>query len=274
MNNTFYNKLTGGPMISVLSVSGGMDSTSLLIHLLNRGDTVYTVSFDYGQKHKVELERLQQNLQYLKSKGFNVNHKIIDVRSAFEGIASALTTANEEVPKGFYAEDNMKKTVVPNRNAIFASITYGYALSISNQTEQPVDLAMGTHSGDHAIYPDCREGFFQTLFTAFEEGNWNGDKVQRYLPYINGDKETILVDCLQCCENLGLDFDTVLANTNTSYEPDEQGRANGYTGSDVERVLAFHAIGRIDPVEYVDGWQATLQYALKAEQDYNAKQVN
>lgn len=262
----------GRSMISVLSVSGGMDSTSLLIHLLNRGDTVHTVSFNYGQKHSIELERLAQNLEYLKSNNFNIHHKVIDVQSAFSGIASALTIGGEEVPKGFYAEDNMKKTVVPNRNAIFAAITYGYALSIANETGEAVQLAMGTHSGDHAIYPDCREEFFIALFKAFELGNWNGDSVTRYLPYIDGDKESILKDCLECCKDLGLDFDTVLGNTNTSYEPDELGRANGKTGSDVERILAFHAIGRVDPVEYIEGWEKSLQYALQVEQDFNNNQ--
>lgn len=257
-------------MISVVSASGGMDSTSLIIHLLERGDTVYAVSFDYGQKHKIELELLKKNIEYLKSKGYVIHHEIFDLRSAFATFNSALISENE-IPKGFYAEENMKSTVVPNRNAIFASIVYGYALSIATKLDERVDIAMGTHSGDHEIYPDCRPEFFDYLFLAFEIGNWDSDKIDKYLPYIDGDKESILRDCLICCTKLGLDFDTILRNTNTSYEPDENGVANGKTGSDVERILAFNAIGRIDPIEYADGWQKSLEYALSVEQEYNLK---
>ena len=258
-------------MLSVVSASGGMDSTALIIHLLERGDTVYCVSFDYGQKHKIELERLNKNIEYLNSKGFEVYHNVFDLKDAFKTFQSALIS-EEEVPKGYYEEDNMKATVVPNRNAIFASIIYGYALSLANETGEEVAIAMGTHSGDHEIYPDCRPEFFHYLFHAFDLGNWNSEKVERYLPYIDGDKVTILSDCLICCKKLDLDFNTILANTNTSYEPDDQGRANGKTGSDVERILAFHAIGRIDPVEYVDGWQKSLEYALSVQDEYNSKQ--
>lgn len=257
-------------MFSVVSASGGMDSTALIVHLLERGDTVHAVSFDYGQKHKIELEKLSENILYFKSKGYEIKHSVFDLRTAFSQLDSALTS-NLEIPKGFYAEENMKATVVPNRNAIFASIVYGYALSLHNKTKERVEIAMGTHSGDHEIYPDCRPEFFEYLFLAFEIGNWNSENVNKYLPYINGDKESILRDCLICCDRLGLDFDTVLRNTNTSYEPDENGVANGKTGSDVERILAFNAIGRVDPIEYADGWEESLKYALEVEKDYNIK---
>ena len=257
-------------MISIVSASGGMDSTALIIHLLERGDTVHAVSFNYGQKHLIELERLKQNIKYLRSKGYEIEHHVFDLASAFSTFESSLVSLTE-VPKGYYEEDNMKSTVVPNRNAIFASIVYGYALNVSNKLDERVDIAMGTHSGDHAIYPDCRPDFFEYLFHAFEVGNWDTDKVEKYLPYINGDKVTILKDCLICCERLKLDFDTVMKNTNTSYEPDEHGRANGKTGSDVERILAFHAINRIDPIEYTDGWQNSLEYAIRVQKDYEQK---
>ena len=79
------------------------------------------------------------------------------------------------------------------------------------------------------------------------------------------DKTTILVDAIESCDSLGLDFDTVLSNTNTSYNPDERGRSSGRSGADVERILAFNTIGRVDPVEYVDDWTSVLEYALSQE---------
>ena len=88
-----------------------------------------------------------------------------------------------------------------------------------------------------------------------------------HLPYIDGDKETILRDAEQALDTLKLDFDTVFANTNTSYNPDEQGRSSGRSGADVERILAFHAIGRKDPVTYVDSWDSVLSNAIQVEQE-------
>ena len=155
----------------------------------------------------------------------------------------------------------MKETVVPNRNAIFASIAYGLAWSIAQQFQEPVRLSLGVHSGDHAIYPDCRPDFYQALWAAFQAGNWDADRVELFLPYLNFDKAEILRDAEKSIESLDLEFDEVFGNTLTSYQPDSEGRAHGLTGSDVERVLAFDAIGRVDPIEYVDGWQATLEKA-------------
>ena len=88
-----------------------------------------------------------------------------------------------------------------------------------------------------------------------------------HLPYIDGDKESILRDAEQALDSLNLDFDTVFANTNTSYNPDSQGRSSGRSGADVERILAFHAIGRKDPVAYIESWDTVLANALQVEQE-------
>ena len=165
----------------------------------------------------------------------------------------------------------MKSTVVPNRNAIFSSIIYGYALSLSNELSTNVSISLGVHSGDHAIYPDCRPEFYKILNHAFEIGNWDADNVSLELPYIDGDKESILQDAIVSCDELKLDFDTVFANTNTSYDPDDLGRSSGKTGSDIERILAFHAIGRKDPVEYQDEWSVVLSHALAIESEHMDK---
>ena len=94
------------------------------------------------------------------------------------------------------------------------------------------------------------------------------------MPYIDLDKESILRDSLKSCNILGLDFDTVFSNTNTSYNPDSQGRSSGTSGADVERILAFHAIGRVDPVEYVDDWDKILSGALKSELRFHVMKKN
>ena len=105
----------------------------------------------------------------------------------------------------------------------------------------------------------------------FPVGNWDSEKVSFYLPYLDGDKETILRDAEQSIEKLNLDFDTIFANTNTSYNPDEQGRSSGKSGADIERILAFNAIGRKDPVPYVEDWSKTLEHAIKVEKEHKEK---
>jgi len=247
---------------AVLSLSGGMDSTGLLVHLLEKGCEVHGISFDYGQKHKLELTRLTANLEYLESKGIHVPHKVVDVSVLGDLFRSALTTKGWDIPEGHYEQDNMKQTVVPNRNAIFSSIAYGYALSIANENQAEVSLCLGVHSGDHAIYPDCRPEFYEAIHHAFAIGNWDSEWVRMYLPYLNGNKYTILKDAQASIEKLGLDFDVIFGNTNTSYDPDSEGRASGKTGADVERILAFHQLGVPDPVPYIKPWEEVLQDAL------------
>ncbi len=253
---------------AVMALSGGMDSTSLLVRLLEQGYFVTCLSYNYGQKHSIEVELASMNVNRFIDHGFKIDHKIIDLTSAMSSFHSALTTDGFEVPEGHYEEEQMKQTVVPNRNAIFSSILYGMALSISTRENIDVVVALGVHSGDHAIYPDCRPEFYDALSTAFSIGNWDSGRVRFELPYIDGDKTTILGDALKCCNTLGLDFDDVMRNTITSYNPDDKGRSSGKSGSDVERILAFHDIGRIDPIEYIDSWEVVLENALNVMKEH------
>ena len=257
-------------MKAVLSISGGMDSTCLLIKLLSKGFDVHCISFDYGQKHKLELKRLDENLKYIKSVLPNVplQHTRIDLKSAMSSLHSALTSEDVEMPKGYYENENMKETVVPNRNAIFSSIIYAHALSIAKKYDTEIVISLGVHSGDHAIYPDCRPDFYHSIMTSFCLGNWYTGNISWSLPYIDVDKAEILRQCLEDSKKLGLDFNTLLKNTNTSYLPDDLGRADGKTGSDIERILAFYEIGRVDPVEYQDDWETVLQNALQAQREH------
>ena len=256
---------------AVLCLSGGLDSTSLLLHLLATGHQVHAISFDYGQKHRIELDRLGNNLRYLQEAGYPIAHQVLDVSGLGKVFHSALTNEQWDVPHGFYAQENMKQTVVPNRNAIFASIAYGYALSIATRLQAPVKFALGVHSGDHAIYPDCRPDFYAALMRAFELGNWDSHFVELYLPYLHSDKAKILQEAQQSCATLHLDFDTVFRNTWTSYQPDAEGRADGRTGSDVERILAFAALGLVDPVTYREPWDRVVAFARASQQSFESE---
>lgn len=259
---------------AVMALSGGMDSTGLLLRLLADGYKVSCISYDYGQKHRIELERAKANIEYLEGEGHQVEHKIADLSSAMSLFHSALTSDDIEVPEGYYEEEQMKITVVPNRNAIFASILYGYALSVSHREDCDVEIAMGVHSGDHAIYPDCRPEFYSAIAGAFALGNWGSDRVSFHLPYIDGDKETILRDALESCSVLNLDFETIFENTISSYNPDSEGRASGTSGADIERILAFHALGREDPIEYTKPWKDVLQGALNSQLRFHVMKQN
>ena len=250
---------------SVMSFSGGMDSTSLLLRMIAEGDDITCISYDYGQKHLIEIDRARDNISYLRENGHNVEHFVIDLRSAMKSLHSALTSEKIVVPEGHYDSEQMKQTVVPNRNAIFSSILYAQALSTAVSQNCHVRIALGVHSGDHEIYPDCRPEFYHLLEKAFSLGNWDSSRVSFHLPYLSFDKKSILRDALESCASLGLDFDIVFSNTNTSYNPDTIGRSSGRSGADVERILAFHAIGRVDPLQYMYDWDTVLNYALDQE---------
>jgi len=238
---------------AVLSLSGGMDSTSLLVHLLANGYQVKAYSFDYGQRHSLELERLKWNIKYLQDLQFPVEWSSIDLKSVFsESTSSLLPQSGVEVPIGHYEDETMKSTVIENRNAIFASAIYHKALPWANRTEKDTQICLGTHSGDHAIYPDCRPEFHDALDYAFKIGNWGSERVSSYLPYLLGNKTTILEDCWKNCNKLNIDFYKILENTNTCYQPNENGESCGKCGSCQERLEAFETLGIVDPVQYAE----------------------
>ena len=253
---------------AVLSLSGGMDSSTVLLHLLAKDYEVTALSFDYGQKHNVELERAAELIEYLDRAGYPVKYQRITLQGLVGLLNSALVKGGNDVPEGHYKEDNMKDTVVPNRNKIFSSIIQAVALSITQEKGGEVRIAMGIHAGDHAIYPDCRQEFRDADYEAFKQGNWGADKVNYYTPYLSGDKFDILEDGIACCEYLGLDFDEVYKRTNTSYKPDAEGRSDYKSASSVERIEAFIKIGKKDPVEYIDGWEVAKKHVEQILENY------
>jgi 7-cyano-7-deazaguanine synthase len=298
----------------VISLSGGMDSSTLLLRCLKEYNTVTAISFDYGQKHRIELDRAQSLVDYVNANpncvfvheelpnGFietysKVTYRQIQLNGLADLLDSALVTGGAEVPEGHYAEENMKATVVPNRNKIFASIIQAVALSIANKTGEQCDIAMGIHAGDHAIYPDCRQEFRDADDHAFRMGNWEADKVGYFTPYMEGDKFTILQDGEVLCGELGLDFNEVYKRTNTSYKPifilgggdswieynpakdgvvAERGGwySDFKSASSVERVEAFIKLGRPDPVGYADEigpvtWKHVVKEVTKVLENHN-----
>jgi 7-cyano-7-deazaguanine synthase len=281
----------------VVSLSGGMDSSTLLLRCLKEYDTVTAISFDYGQKHRVELERAQSLVDYLNScancdnlKPININYRQIQLNGLVDLLDSALVTGGDDVPEGHYAEENMKATVVPNRNKIFASIVQAVALSVANKTGENCDIAMGIHAGDHAIYPDCRQEFRDADDHAFRMGNWDAERVGYFTPYLEGDKFTILQDGEVLCGELGLDFNEVYKRTNTSYKPiylnlafvnneDEIVDCSDWfsdykSASSVERVEAFIKLGRPDPAGYADEegpvtWEHVVAEVTKVLETHN-----
>ena len=236
----------------VVSLSGGMDSSTLLLRAINEYDTVTSISFDYGQKHRVELQKAQSLIDYLASKGHKVNYRQIKLDGLVDLLDSALVSGGDEVPEGHYEQDNMKETVVPNRNKMFASITQAVALSIANRTQEQTDIALGIHAGDHAVYPDCRQEFRDADDAAFRIGNWEAERVGYFTPYLDTDKLGILQDGEKLVEALGIDFNEVYKRTNTSYKPYPSGNSDYKSASSVERIEAFIALGRKDPVTYED----------------------
>jgi 7-cyano-7-deazaguanine synthase len=292
---------------AVLSLSGGMDSSSLLLHLLASGYEVTALGFDYGQKHKVELERATSLVEYINSNplrvfhhdrapnGFEefypkVNFQIIKLDGLSQLLNSALVTGGSDVPEGHYEQDNMKETVVPNRNKIFASLIQAVALSVATKNigddcaiGDSVAIAMGIHAGDHAIYPDCRQEFRDVDFEAFKIGNWDSELVYHYTPYLELNKFDILEDGQRSCGILNLDFDEVYRRTNTSYKPiyycqgDEYGEwySDYKSAASVERIEAFIKLGRPDPVAYADEtgpvtWEVAKAHVEKVLAEHNS----
>ena len=280
---------------AVLSLSGGMDSSSLLLHLLANGYEVTALGFDYGQKHKVELERATDLVAYLNSKGQRVKHQIIKLDGLSQLLNSSLVEGGKDVPEGHYEQDNMKETVVPNRNKIFSSLIHAVALSIATTGDKnEVAIAMGIHAGDHAIYPDCRQEFRDADFEAFKIGNWDSELVYHYTPYLELNKFDILEDGQKSCDILGLDFNEVYKRTNTSYKPIfiqswKGDLSSGLFSSEVElvgkwysdyksaasveRIEAFIKLGRPDPVAYADEtgpvtWEVAKEAVEKVLSEY------
>ena len=175
---------------AVVILSGGMDSTTLLYDAINQGFEVYALSFNYNQKHKKELDVAKMTCESL-----GVPHKIMDLSILNELAPSSLTRDDWEVPEGHYADENMKQTVVPNRNMVMLSLATSYTIGIDATM-----LFYGAHSGDHDIYQDCRAEFVEQLSKTIQLCDWN--PVTLEAPYLEIDKGDIVIKG----KELGVDY--------------------------------------------------------------------
>ena len=168
-------------------VSGGLDSTTMLYDSLYRGYSPDVVSFNYGQRHAKELEYAAA----IASR-FSLRHDVVDLSSLTKLLSESGSSlvSGTEVPEGHYAEENMKQTVVPNRNMIMISIAGGIAVA-----RKATSIVLAVHAGDHFIYPDCRPEFIQAAANALVAGN-EGFSSWFHSPALQGEESAISVPYL------------------------------------------------------------------------------
>jgi 7-cyano-7-deazaguanine synthase len=219
-------------MKTIVIVSGGMDSVTLAHYLKENGHDLHLLSFDYGQRHRRELECAAWQAEAL-----GAEHTIVDISGLRPLLKGSALTDDVAVPHGHYEEESMRATVVPNRNAIMLSIAWGLACA-----EGAIGLACGVHAGDHHIYPDCRWPFLEALEEALQIGTegHGGERLTLFAPFVSRTK----TDIAAIGAGLGVDF----AHTWTCYEGGE--KHCGKCGACVERKEAFRDAGVNDPTEY------------------------
>jgi 7-cyano-7-deazaguanine synthase len=219
-------------MKTIVICSGGLDSVSLACRVAAEHELIGLLSFDYGQRHRKEL-----NFAAACARRLGVAHQIIDIRNIGTHLAGSALTDDIAVPDGHYAEETMKTTIVPNRNAIMLAIAFGLAAA---QKADAVGVAV--HGGDHFIYPDCRPGFIDA-FQAMQDQALDGyANVSLYAPYVHISKADIVAD--------GAKNSTPFAETWSCYKGGA--RHCGRCGTCVERREAFHLAGIDDPTHYED----------------------
>ena len=211
-------------MKAILIYSGGLDSTTLLYEY--KDSIALAVSFDYGSKHNArEIAYARENC-----KRIGIKHLVIPLAFIGQYFKSDLLLSGGEIPEGSYADDNMKSTVVPFRNGIMLAIAAGLAESYGLDT-----VMLANHSGDHAIYPDCRPEFVEGMDKAIQAGTYEGIRVVS--PYCDITKRDIALRG----KAIGLDYSL----TYSCYKGGE--KLCGKCGTCVERK---EALAGFDPTEY------------------------
>lgn len=262
---------------ALLSLSGGLDSTSTLLYLLDptikKYEEIFTYSFSYGQKHSKEIKLAKNNVKYLNSlieegklgtQVKKIHHTIIDLKSIFEGTGSSLVSdSGKDIPEGKYQESNQKSTVVPIRNIIFSSILYSKAsglvtnfLDNKNNNDISIDITLGVHADDGSDgYPDCREQSVKMAQELYKISDYNADYINYISPFVNGTKGELLSDCLESGIKIGLtksQIKRILKNTITCYNPNPKtGESCGRCASCNSRKEAFKYVGMEDPIKYM-----------------------
>ena len=213
----------------IVLCSGGMDSVTALHWAKREHAVVAALSFDYGAKHnprEIPLAAEQARI-------VGARHETIALDFVNRLFASALLQSGGEIPEGHYAAANMQQTVVPFRNAILLTVACGLAESVGAE-----GLVIAAHTGDHTIYPDCREDFMQAMGDAMRLGTYTGVKLLR--PFIDLNKGQIAA--------LGADLGVDFSRTWSCYKGGA--RHCGKCGTCVERREAFQQAGLKDPTDY------------------------
>jgi 7-cyano-7-deazaguanine synthase len=226
---------------TIVICSGGLDSIILAHKIAAEHQLTGLVSFDYGQRHKKELDCAAACARDLK-----VPHTVIDIADVGAQLSGSALTDAVDVPDGHYAEDSMKITVVPNRNAIMLSIAYGIASARGADA-----VAAAFHGGDHFIYPDCRPGFVNA-FDAMQKHALEGlSNIELLAPFINMPKSGIVSE--------GAKLNVPFAETWSCYKGGEM--HCGRCGTCVERREAFDIAGVADHTIYADAdyWQGAVK---------------
>jgi 7-cyano-7-deazaguanine synthase len=214
---------------TVVLLSGGMDSVTALYWAIQQHTINAVLSFHYGAKHN-DKEIAQAKWH---SNQLGIRHEIIALPFVDQLFSSSLLQSGESIPDGHYTDESMRSTVVPFRNAIMLSIACGFAESIQAQS-----IVIAAHSGDHAIYPDCREPFMQAMATAMQQGTYANITLKR--PFIDMDKAAIT--------KLGQTLNVPYEHTWSCYKG--QTYHCGTCGTCVERIEAFKLAGIPDPTIY------------------------
>ena len=228
-------------MKTLVICSGGLDSVTLAYQVAKERTLTRLLSFDYGQRHKKELD-----FAAAQADALGVPHLIVDISEVGRALTGSALTDDIDVPDGHYAEDSMKATIVPNRNAIMLSIAYGVASSNGDEA-----VATAVHGGDHFIYPDCRPAFIES-FAAMQDHALEGvSKIQLFTPFVEKTKAEIV--------SVGAKLDVAFQNTWSCYKGGDI--HCGRCGTCVERREAFEISGAEDPTEYADNdfWRETLR---------------
>lgn len=228
-------------MNALVICSGGLDSVSLAHKVAAEQKLIGLLSFDYGQRHKKEL-----GFASICAKRLGVPHQIVDIRDVGRNLSGSALTDNVDVPDGHYAEDSMRITVVPNRNAIMLAIAFGVAAA------QKADaVATAVHGGDHFIYPDCRPAFIDAFQTMQNHALAGYADIRLYAPYVNMSKADIVSE--------GAKYATPFEATWSCYKGGA--RHCGRCGTCVERREAFDLAGIADLTDYEDAdfWRHAVQ---------------
>ena len=228
-------------MQTLVICSGGLDSVVLAYETAQSAQLDILVSFDYGQRHRVELARAADC-----AKALGCRHERIDISALGRLLSGSALTSDQPVPDGHYAEESMRATVVPNRNAILLTAAFGVASARGCQA-----VAIAVHGGDHFIYPDCRPTFISAFAVMQTLALQDMGEVTLQAPFVEIDKAEIV--------RRGAALAVPFAATWSCYKG---GTTHcGRCGTCVERREAFALAEVEDPTEYLDPdyWRSAVR---------------